>query len=429
MKPVNGGAAVPRGQPVVGIRMGEVDRFLVPLDDASILEWFFKHLFVAHNLRERLLALTVSPAAVARGGSAGFDHCWMLEPQADGGSPRSGAAPTDAGWADILVQAGEATVRALQRLGDGRLDVHPSRCIFLRDYRNSGRRMVLVFAFADGGRRPAVVVKVRPGTGDCRPLRHEWLTLSRMRRRLPPGLRGRLPKPLGFETWDGVDVLVMTPLAGRSGYVELYQGLDPSRFVARHFAAAADWLAGFQLATRQPNRCYRPDEDPMLGEAVGRNPTGLRWLDQLVELTARRPPPLCASHGDFWARNLVLPRSAAGLAGVVDWEHGSAEASPFFDLLHFLLTYGLDYPWSRYRRRRITEAFRLTCLERNCVSEAAQEYLRQHCERTATDPALLLPAAHLHLLALAHRSPPPQRAPWRACQRLLQRAATSVFSA
>ena len=224
----------------------------------------------------------------------------------------------------------------------------------------------------------------------------------------------------------------MSALAGRSAYVELYQGLEPARCVARHFQAAADWLAHFHEATRIPHRSYRPEHDEALNELLAAEPRGSGWHDRLLELTARRPVPLCAGHGDFWARNLVLPhaavRPALNAAGVVDFEHGSPEASPFHDLLQFPLTYGLDYPWSRFRRRRLSEAFRLTFLERNCVSAAVRRYFADYCSRSVMDKALLLPAAHMQLLARAHQAPAHQRAQWLACQHLLQRAEASVFS-
>jgi hypothetical protein len=57
-----------------------------------------------------------------------------------------------------------------------------------------------------------------------------------------------------------------------------------------------------------------------------------------------------------------------------------------------------------------------------------RQYFEIYCSRTGLDPAVLLPHTHVQLLARAAQARPAQRAQWLACQQLLERAGTSVFS-
>ncbi len=410
------------------LRMGELDRFLVPLEDDDILRWFLKHLFVAHNLRERVAGLVAAGSGARWARRALFSRCWTLEPaipDADGGT-----AQVDEGWAHELARIGAT----LAQTGSTVVDTpDPARCIFVRDYTGSLRGHLLVFAFPLGSDRPGVVVKIGPAEAPGGTLRTEWEALRLLDRRLPAELRDRVPRPLAFDRTTDLEVLVVSGLCGRSAYIDLYQGLDPGRHVAVHFAAALDWLVRFHTATRVPGRVYRPDRDPVLRAwLAARHGRTLPWYDRLLELCARAPVPLAAGHGDFWARNLLLPREAGSdaaqppAAAVVDWERFSPEAPPFDDLFHFALTYGLNYPWSRYRRRCPLEAFRLTFLADNAVSREVRRFLNGYCERTGLDPALLLPLACVHLLARAQRADRDDSV-WLKCQRLLERAPRSVL--
>jgi hypothetical protein len=117
-------------------------------------------------------------------------------------------------------------------------------------------------------------------------------------------------------------------------------------------------------------------------------------------------------------------------AGVVDWEHFRPRALPSEDLFHFPLTYGLAFPWSRYRRAGALDAFRQTFLEHNGVSREAARYLRTYCDGTGLDPRLLKPLFHLFLLtrAAGHaRAGTDDRAPWLEFNRLLAASRESLF--
>ena len=134
-----------------------------------------------------------------------------------------------------------------------------------------------------------------------------------------------------FEQTKDAEVLVLTAVPGVSAYVEMQQAFVPSRLAARHFDAAARWLAEFRRV--MPN----------------------------------------ASHGDFWAQNLLI--SESGEAGVVDWERFEAEGPPDADLFHFPITYGLNFRWRRGATDE--EKFAKTFLARNRVSLAVRDYLRR----------------------------------------------------
>lgn len=408
------------------IRMGEVDRFLVPFEEDDITRWFLEHLFVAHNLRERM----AGAAAGGRGrrwiGRTLFDRCWTLEPPLNGG-PDSLRSVDSGAWGRILSRIGTAFAHP-----DGPFETppDPGRCIFLRDYRGSRRGNVLVFVFGPREGRPHSVVKVRAAAAGRDPLRAEWTSLGLLHARLPRDLSTRIPGPVAFRSTAQLDMLVVSRVSGRSAYIDLYRDLRPRRFVRAHLTAALDWLVAFQEATRLPGREYRPEEDRTLRpRAAEREPA--TWYDKLLEGCARSAPQLCAVHGDFWARNLLLRRNRSDRrprptgARVVDWECFAAEGPPFADLFHFALSYGLDFPWSGYRRRPPVEAFRLGFLEENTVSREIRTFLLTYCTRTGMDPWLLAPFAHVHLLERAVRDP---EGPWLQCHRALERAGRSVLT-
>lgn len=216
--------------------------------------------------------------------------------------------------------------------------------IYLRDYETSDRGRTIAFF------HPSVVVKTQRNVTPS--LRAESEALEQMRAFLPPDLKKTLPRVLRFHTSPRGELLAMTALPGRSAYIDMQGSLAPWRSVEAHFDAAARWLAAFHLATRTS-----------VTSRVGG-----------VEI------PHSAMHGDFWPRNVLLAED--GAIGVVDWEHFVPAASPLTDLLHYARTYGLNYPWSRYRRAPEAEALRRTFRENNRVSRAVRRYFETYCELT-----------------------------------------------
>jgi hypothetical protein len=208
------------------------------------------------------------------------------------------------------------------------LDLGPHRWLLVDDYSGNERNRLVVFLFREGEASPKAVLKLGSG------LQREAEALRFLAERLPADLRDSVPHLVAWQE----QALLMSPVPGVSAYVEMQGLLAPGRAVDRHFDAAADWLLKFHRATG-------------------------------------------ASHGDFWARNLLV-----GPTAVVDWEHFTEEAPIFADLFHFPLTYGLNYPWERWRRLPPDEAFRRTFLEDNRISRAVRRYLSRF-----GDPAALRP--------------------------------------
>lgn len=209
----------------------------------------------------------------------------------------------------------ETVETALRNLG-----LAPCRWLLVEDYPGNGRDRLVVFVFGEGETSPRAVLKLGSD------LRREAEALKRLADHAD--LHGTVPRLLD---WQG-EALLMSPVPGVSAYVEMQGLLAPGRAVDRHFDAAADWLLRFHRATG-------------------------------------------ASHGDFWARNLLV-----GPTAVVDWEHFVERAPIDADLFHFPLTYGLNYPWERWRRLPPDEAFRRTFLEDNRVSRAVRRYLSRFGE-------------------------------------------------
>jgi hypothetical protein len=191
--------------------------------------------------------------------------------------------------------------------------------IVICDYPDSSRRRTIKIVL------PSHIVKIRELPGEDPPLAVEAAACERVHAALP----GSTPRVLRFEQTSDAEVLVLTMLPGVSAYVQLQQAFVPARLAGRHFEAAAQWLEKFRRAM--------PD----------------------------------ASHGDFWAQNLLIREG--GEAGVVDWERFAADGLPDADLFHFPLTYGLNFRWRRGATDE--ERFEKTFLERNRVSLAVRRYL------------------------------------------------------
>lgn len=346
------------------MNLAAVDRFVLPAGDPAIASFLVERLLAPHNVRERLrrsalLAVPALAARLAHRSAAGNGHGPVLE------MVRSALAEPD-------------LLRGTSLAG------RPVRWLLVEDYAGNGRERLVVFLFAAGEASPAAVLKLRRVGAEGSSLQREEEALRLLADRLPVDLLPSVPKQLAWRELPGLEVLVMSPLPGVSAYVELQGLLAPGRAVDRHFAAAAEWLARFHRATR-----------------AGRN--------------------LAASHGDFWARNLLV--GPDGRAAVVDWEHFAAEAPPYEDLFHFPLTYGLNYPWERWRRLPPDEAFRRTFLEDNRVSRAVSRYLARYAAMAGVDLTALQGLFDAHLATR-----PEGDLPWSELRSLLGRAGRSVFS-
>lgn len=241
----------------------------------------------------------------------------------------------------------------LEQLGDIRFDA----AIYIRDYDTSHRGRVIGLLFRDGESAPFAVAKAQHPPNGAVSLLGEAAALEQMGAFLPPELKTTLPRVLRFQTSSAGELLVVSGAPGRSAYIEIYS-FFPSRFIERHLAAASQWLAAFHDATRS----------------------------RVTDVIGGIEVPHSASHGDFWPRNVLA--DAAGHVTVVDWEHFHPAASPFIDLFHYPLTYGMNY----FRGGTDEEILRKTFVEPNRVSRAVRRYLHDYCERTGLPRALLTPA-------------------------------------
>ena len=197
--------------------------------------------------------------------------------------------------------------------------------IVVCDYPDSKRRRTVKLLL------PSQVVKIRELPAEGASLAIEAEACERVSTALPTST----PRVIRFEQTSDAEVLVLTAVAGVPAYVEMQQAFAPSRLAERHFEAAARWLAEF-----------------------------------------RRVMP-GASHGDFWAQNLLISYvgKEAGDVGVIDWERFALEGTPDADLFHFPLTYGLNFRWRQGATDE--EKFAKTFLERNRVSLAVRHYLQK----------------------------------------------------
>lgn len=368
------------------VSLGAVDRYLVPLSERRVLRYFIERLFVAHGPRERLLrAVLAAPLGIAARGFL-FDGIWQATSAPYHLRPEDAAAAEveDGRWrrASGLVRELEQSADALDAAGLRPLA--PERTIVLRDYEAGSRGRLLVFGFPEGASEPSAVVKLRDPSAPGASLRLERDALQNVR--ACRALAATVPEPLLYQNTDGAEILVLSSVPGTSAYVEMQNSLRPAGRVGTHFEAAAEWLARFHLA-------------------VG------------------------SAHGDYWARNLLLrPLPSGGTSvAVVDWEHFSAAGDPLRDLFQFPVTYGLNYPWRRYRRFPAPEAFRRTFLESDGVADHVAAYFRRYCQLTGLERERLRPGLVAYLEERATGTSPGDADTWRACARALAASRRTVL--
>jgi Ser/Thr protein kinase RdoA (MazF antagonist) len=426
-------ASVARPRPVP---LGKIDRCWVPLDDLDVARFFARSLFVPHNVRERFCwaaAGLVGSASTRLHRLASLTAILHAAPPEDGGEPA--VVGNGAPRAELRRLAEEAAV--LYALLDDLRDAMPAgeratpHWLLIEDY---GRGERLVSALFSGGGEPQAILKIRP-SDDPAPLSGELATLERLRGSLPEGLAATIPAPLAFRERGRYQALLLTSLPGRSAYVEMWGAWRPRPLATTHCTAAGEWLALFHGATR----VAAPGASPLiheLGAAVADILAGGdgAWLDRLGRLDHAPASPATSVHGDFWARNLILPADRSELPGVVDWEAAAPSGPCTQDLFHFALTYALNVPGSGWRRLAPRPAFRRAFLEENALSRALGAYLRTYCRRLELDPAHLRDWFATYLLeraAAAAALPGAQPAslePWLGFLEEIAWADRSVFS-
>jgi aminoglycoside phosphotransferase (APT) family kinase protein len=403
MKAVSASAGALPGATVARLR--RVDRLVAPRGDAASASFIVRYLYVAHGLRERV-AWPIH--RVLRGRLLGTTGAGEL------------VATAEAAIADVRRLVPDAAAQAGSWIVD-------------TDYPGSPRARTIVFLFTRGERHPSLVVKRAriAASGEAPSLGRERKVLESLRGRLPDSIALTIPRVVAHRTIGGFESVALTWLRGRSAYAEMQTRLAPVHAVETHFDAAARWLARFHEATVDRGQVFQPPtSEARLREVLvaAARPAELGWFAQLCESCAARPVPPVRSHGDFWARNLLLhvEDAARDPAGVVDWE-ASVQGSPFDDLFQFATSYGLAYPWQRYRRANTEEALRRTFLLENRVSHAVRMYLRTYCSERGMDPSALASWFRLFLLGRAQASAPKGNV-WIRFDEMLATAGRSVFS-
>jgi hypothetical protein len=379
-----------------------IDRFLVSSPAGPAAAFLFDHLFAPHGRRERVLgALARRSGWLARAALAGGRAAEEGLTEAAAVLERLAAGSGAAEW----LLAGPRPEDRRERF---------TAWLFPPDPEESASR-------------PDRVVKLRREGGAGAALAAEAEALAGLARELPEPLGRTVPVVLGHDRLEAAgaawEVLVLSALPGRSAYVELQAAFRPAHLASRHLRSAGAWLARFHRATVRRGRPWSPP--PWAALAPGGEPAPPPWHRRLEAELAAAPRPLAAGHGDFWARNVLVPLSAeGGLPGVVDWEHFRSEAPPFEDLFHFAWSYGASFPW-RGRRRSPEEAFRRTFLDDTGVAREVRRYLAAYARETGFDAGALGDLFRVFLLTQPRSE---DRVPWLTLYRMLEGAGRSVFS-
>jgi hypothetical protein len=269
--------------------------------------------------------------------------------------------------------------------------------IALDDYGHSERGKTILFIFEQGAKQPRRVAKLSSSPQHVATLGREQETLRLLRERLGREFSRTLPEPLAAVRVGDQTAFVETCMPGRSMYVEARSSLLPRRHAERHFTLARDWLVRFHRATR------------IRETALGDRDAAELWVQPLQEFQRVCSPgaaerkciteiltrgralhgerlPLAGSHGDFWARNLILDGASIG---VLDWEHYSERGEPFSDLFLFITSYGLSYPWTLGRWADPGDAFCATYTGGGWLPRLVRKELLRYCSEIGVFPKLL----------------------------------------
>lgn len=185
-----------------------------------------------------------------------------------------------------------------------------------------GERMVVV-PFTEVGRRR----------------RHHEAQILQQARRLPEGLRAKIPRPLGAGKFRNTSFVVIEELRGLC--VD-----SPVRDLESICAAATDFLVRLHQHSSADLLMNADRWNELCGglfAAAAIRHRGARPLLGRIEAHVRRMVlgaslPAVWMHGDFKIENIVVDRATRQPSGVIDWELSQLRGLPLLDLL-YLLTY------------------------------------------------------------------------------------------
>lgn len=413
--------------------LGALDRFLVTRNHSGAVAYLVENLMVSHGRRQRLrhsLARSLDVLGVRR---LAVVRC------------PAGLAPER--FEEPLALLDSALGPEGEPLFDGRPFEGrlPTGFIMLADYERRARGQTVVFLFAGSEESPRAVLKLRPEREGETALSLEASALDRLAS-LPVPLAATVPRRRAFHRLPGVQALLASVLPGRSAYVELHRGVFAGpRLAARHLQLASAWLGRFQRTTCNSEPWLPPASDDSLFDPVRETSGGLpAWAEELLSDLDRSPLPSCAGHGDFWARNLLVPSETWSgedgdreLPGVVDWEGYRPAAPPFEDLFHFPCTYARLHPTGRRWTRRVVpsepdplEVFRRAFLDATALAVQVRRYFRVHTAAAGLPWGWLEPLFRLFLLTRARIAGESagKEGSWLSALRALETAPRSVFS-
>lgn len=413
----------PGVKPGSGVLMGGIDRFLVPATDRQMITYFLDHLFNPHNRREQIWRFLFKAIVRLEGRKHLFPFSWRLrispdERESETASVTKKPAPKDLivrnrmeylGFMISMVSDVSENGLTFRFQNNPIKDLEPLRWMSFFDYQKISRNRIILFLFPEGHKKPVAVLKLRHIKTYGRELAFERDALEYMATSMPYELKISVPCVINYGIYSETEALLMSWLPGYSMEHVLTRRPAKQRCIIKHFQNAAQWLVRFHKATRKNGCFFEPDYRDLPVSAEQLNQAGLKkdtiqfWIDKINMLCVQRRLSLAASHGDFWARNLLM--SGAGkkgngstLSGVVDWERFSEKAPPFEDLFYFPLTYCFNYHWSPYQRRSPEEAFRLGFLKETPISRAVCQYFKSYCEQTVLSHKLLEPLFRFFLL-------------------------------
>lgn len=242
-------------------------------------------------------------------------------------------------------------------------------------------RKVNFLVFERGGKEPVLVLKTaRHPTGQAS-LEREHLMLRALwgDTRFTNGV----PRPLGFFTLDGAQVLIESYLPGKSLAVLLRRRLRTQLPAVRQdLNQALSWLGQFQSATCSEREPF-PANMVVEISLVRLNGAGLptpfaKNLYAMAKDWEWFEVPWVGRHGDYWPGNLLVGENRN--LGVIDWENYTPHELPFYDLFSFATTYALALPWRRGRRLNWERRFARAFLDETWLSNELLSRVNRHLD-------------------------------------------------
>lgn len=235
--------------------------------------------------------------------------------------------------------------------------------------------------FSERASEPAYFLKIAWGKPWGERLAEEFRTLSAIQAALAgTGLEGSIPRPLALLSAGGQTFLLETALRGEA-LVSHIKDL-PAGALKDHrarFERCLGWLASFHRRMAVEEVAFDP---AIVSERLSRYlrliDPGFPWGRQiglLAEELRGEPLPLTLRHGDFSPQNILVNGHALGVS---DWEEARRSPFPLTDAVNFITGYSLslhrcgDDLGERFRALLLTPGPYL-----DLVQESLKTYLRE----------------------------------------------------